>query len=174
MVLKKAPKKEMEAPVMDIGVAQIKIHNPELQEEPREIDTNDGRTFTAEPNLNTELEVVVDFGDGAYDGVKFYERFKIKQDDDGDWTVRDGTKLGALAKARYGQDFFNSDIEFHEEDFEGFVFQAKIQPKKNLGTGQITGSTVNWEPIMAIPKPKKKSVEPETPVNEEDFVDIPF
>ncbi len=83
---------------MDIGVAQIKIHNPELQEEPREIDTNDGRTFTAEPNLNTELEVVDDFGDGAYDGVKdFYERFKLKQDDDGDWTVRDGTKLGATS-----------------------------------------------------------------------------
>jgi hypothetical protein len=184
MALKKGQKKESQAPVLDIPVARLKIVECELFEEPQEIETNDGRTFTAEPHFNTRLEIVDDFGEGEHDGVQFYERFKLKVDEeDGGWELRDGTKFGALAKARYGNGFFEGDQEFAEEDFDGFVFQAKVQPKKNLATGQIVGSTLNWETIMAVPTPKEKrkakEAEQEKLAEAEaqedaDFEEIPF
>jgi hypothetical protein len=155
VLIKKAKKREATAPVLDLPVAKVKIIETELQAEPREIETNSGETFTSEPNLNTLIEVVDDFADGECDGVRFYERFRLKQDGDGEWELRDGTKLGALAKARYGNDFFESDVEFSAADFEGFVFQARVQPKTNFKTGQTIGSTLNWETIVAVPKPKK-------------------
>lgn len=180
MPLKKAQKKESTAPVLDIPVAQVKIQSAELYEEPREITTEAGSTFTVDPNFNCLIEIVDDFGDGTHDGVTFYESFKLKQDDDGDWELRDGTKFGALVKARYGNDFFQTEQEFDEADFEDFVFQAKVQPKKNFSTGQVVGSTLHYETIMAIPTPKKKG-EPKTEAeaqaqleDEKDFDDIPF
>lgn len=180
MPLKKAQKKESSAPVLDIPVAQVKIKQAELYEEPQEITTEAGVTFTVDPNLNCLIEIVDDFGDGTHDGVTFYESFKLKQNDEGEWELRDGTKFGALAKARYGNDFFDSDQEFDEADFENFVFQAKVQPKKNFSTGQVVGSTLHYETIMAVPKPKKKG-EPKSEAeaqteaaNDEDFDDIPF
>ncbi len=181
MGLKKGQKKEASAPVLDIPVAQIRIQSCELFDEPQEIETNDGRSFTAEPNFNCLLEIEDDFGDGAHDGTTFYERFKLKQTDDGEWELRDGTKFGALAKARYGANFFESDQEFEDEDFEGFVFQAKVQPKKNFTNGQVVGSTLHYETIMAVPKPKKKGAaksegkaKAEGEFVEEDFDEIPF
>lgn len=180
MALKKAQAKESEAPVLDIPVAQVKIRHYELFEEPQEITTNSGNTFVVDPNFNCLIEIVDDFGDGSHDGVTFYESFKLKQNEEGEWELRDGTKFGALVKARYGQDFFDSDKEFDEDDFEDFVFQAKVQPKKNISTKQVVGSMLNYETIMAIPKPKKKGEKP-TPEEEkaemeaeEDFEDIPF
>jgi hypothetical protein len=172
MVIKKSPKKETSAPVLDLGVAKLRINSAVLQEDPKEIETTDGRTFTVEPNLNTELEVVDDLGDGTYNGVKFFDRFRLKPEHNGEWTIRDGTKLGALALARYGRDFFQSDVVFDEADFEGFLFQAKVQPKKNISTGQITGSMVNFETIMPVPKPKMMTNQ--KPANSDDGSETRF
>ena len=157
VLIKKGKKREATAPILDLPVAKVKIIEAELQAEPKEIETNSGETFISEPNLNALIEVVDDFADGECDGVRFFERFKLKPDGDGEWELRDGTKLGALAKARYGNDFFESDVEFNAADFEEFVFQARVQPKTNFKTGQTIGSTLNWETIVAVPKPKRKA-----------------
>src|SRR5215216_7939684 len=90
------------------------------------------------------------------------------------WELRDGTSLGALAKARYGNDFFDSDEEadFRAEDFDEFTFMCKIVPKTNPSTKQQIGSMCHHETIMAVPDPKRKKkgmkrLQPSGPVGEE-------
>jgi hypothetical protein len=173
----KSAKKESAAPVIELPQAKIRILEAELHPEPYEVTSKTGNTFTIDPNLNCQLQIVDDLSDGAYDGAKFYDSFKLKQDEDsGEWTIRDGTKLGALAKAYYGNDFFETSTPFDEEDLTQFVFMSRVEPKKNFSTGKVTGSMLNWETIMAVPKPLKKSspVQAVEPIDEEGFSDIPF
>jgi hypothetical protein len=156
-VVKKSAKKETAAPVIDLPQAKVKILEAELHPEPYEVTSAAGATFTIDPNLNCKIEIVDDLDEGDHDGAKFYDSFKLKYDDAEDaWTVRDGTKLGALAKARYGNDFFESDEAFDEDDMVGFVFMAKVEPKTNFSTGKVTGSTLSWETIMRIPNPRRR------------------
>jgi hypothetical protein len=177
----KSAKKESAAPVIELPQAKIFILEAELHPEPYEVTSSKtGNTFTIDPNLNCQLQIVDDLSDGTYDGAKFYDSFKLKQDEEsGDWTIRDGTKLGALAKAYYGSDFFETDTPFEEEDLIGFVLMSRVEPKTNFTTGKVSGSMLNWETIMAVPKPKKKAPAPvhaaateEDP--EVDFEDLPY
>ena len=139
--------------------------------------TKTGNTFTIDPNLNCQLQIVDDLSDGTYDRAKFYDSFKLKQDEDsGDWTIRDETKLGALAKVYYGNDFVDTDTPFDVEVLVGFTLMSRVEPKKNFTTGAVTGTMLNWETIMAVPKPKKKtaSVQAVEAEEDEDFGAIPF
>jgi hypothetical protein len=184
----RSAKKESAAPVIELPQAKIMILEAELHPEPYEVTSKTGNTFTIDPNLNCQLQIVDDLSDGTHDGAKFYDSFKLKEELDrealmrgesghtGNWTVRDGTKLGALAKAYYGSDFFETDTPFDEEDLIEFVFMSRVEPKKNFSTGKVTGSMLNWETIMAVPKPKKKNapVQAVEPIDEEDFSAIPF
>ncbi len=176
-IIAKSAKKESMAPVIELPQAKIMILEAELHPEPYEVTSKTGNTFTIDPNLNCQLKIVDDLSDGTYDGAKFYDSFKLKQDEDsGDWTIRDGTKLGALAKAFYGNDFFETDTPFDEEDLIDFVFMSRVEPKKNFTSGKVTGSMLNWETIMAVPKPKKKTAQAQAAEDEEDedFSDIPW
>jgi hypothetical protein len=177
-IIAKSAKKEAAAPVIELLQAKIMILEAELHPEPYEVTSKTGSTFTIDPNLNCQLQIVDDLSDGTYDGAKFYDSFKLKQDEEsGDWTIRDGTKLGALAKAYYGNDFFDTDTPFDEEDLIGFVFMSRVEPKKNFTSGKVTGTMLNWETIMAVPKPKKKAaptwVQADTE-EDDDFNAIPF
>ena len=154
--VKKSAKKDSGAPVLDLAQAKLKVLEAELHLEPYEVTRKDGSTFTLEPNLNMKIQIVDDFDDGEHDGTIFYDSAKLKEDEDGDWIVRDGTKCGALAKARYGNDFFETDVVFDEADFEDWVFMARIEPKINLGTGKVSGSMLTWNTIMRPPVSKKK------------------
>ena len=176
-IIAKSAKKESAAPVIELPQAKIRILGAELHPEPYEVTSKAGSTFTIDPNLNCQLQIVDDLSDGAHDGARFYDSFKLKQDDEtGEWTIRDGTKLGALAKAYYGNDFFETDAPFDEEDLIGFEFMSRVEPKKNFSTGKVTGSMLNWETIMAVPKPRKKAAPVQDVETEEDddFSDIPF
>jgi hypothetical protein len=78
---------------LDILAARLRIVEAELTLEEREVKLDNGRTFMAEPNLNVKVEVVENMVDpGVDEGVRFYDRFKLKKDDDGDWSF-----------ARYGR-----------------------------------------------------------------------
>jgi len=178
-IIAKSAKKESAAPVIELPQAKIMILEAELHPEPYEVTSKTGNTFTIDPNLNCQLKIVDDLADGTHDEAKFYDSFKLKRDEEsGDWTIRDGTKLGALAKAYYGNDFFETDRPFDEEDFIGFVLMSRVEPKKNFSTGQVTGSMLSWETIMAVPKPKKKPAPVQAVETEEDpeeeFNEIPF
>jgi hypothetical protein len=158
MGIKKEKKTEFTAPVLDLRMAQLQIIEGTLQEEPEEVTTKSGETFTSKPNFNVKIEVVDDFQDGEYDGIQFYDRFVLKQNRVGEWRIRPGTKFGYLCEARYGDNFFEDDNnqQFNEEDFIGFTFQAALEPKKHRTTGQVTGTSVAYQTIHPVPSPKTK------------------
>jgi len=177
VAIKRGKKKESLAPVVTIPQAKVKLVDVEFHSEPRELTTKDGtRTFTVDPGLNAQVVVVDDMDDGTYDGLKFYQNFRMKwNEDDERWEIRDGTALGNLFRAKYGQRFdFESeeDFEFDEDDFENFAYMTKVVPKKNPSTKQEIGSMCHHETIMAMPDPKRKKkgmkrLQPSGPVGDE-------
>jgi hypothetical protein len=95
------------APSLDILAAKLRIVEAELFLEEKEIKLDNGRSFTAEPNLNVKVEVVANLVDpGVDEGVKFYDRFKLKKDDDSEWAFLKYSKLGNLIVVRYGEEWF--------------------------------------------------------------------
>jgi hypothetical protein len=175
--IKRGKKKESSAPVVTIPQAKVKLVDTEFRPEPQEIAKSDGKgTFTVDPGLNAQVVVLDDMDDGTNDGLKFWQNFNLKWDEDGEtWEMRDGTTLGALIKARFGNDFdFESDEPFdlEEDNFEGFEFLTKIVPKKNPTTGQLVGSMCHHETILPIPDPnrkkkKKQTAQPSGPIGDE-------
>ncbi len=160
-IIKKSRKKLVPPqPTINLPVAKLKVMSVEMQDAPKDVTTKSGETFTSEPNLLLELMVTDDFADGGRDGTRFFDRFKMKWDDElEDYTVTPGSKLGGLCRARYGEDFFDdeNDDELNSDDFLGFEFQARVQPKTNPRTNvQVSGSTVHYETITPVPISKKK------------------
>jgi len=78
----KSAKKESTAPVIELPQAKIMILEAELHPEPYEVTSKTGSTFTIDPNLNCQLQIVDDLSDGAHDGAKFYDSFKLKRDEE--------------------------------------------------------------------------------------------
>jgi hypothetical protein len=148
MVLVKKSAGNSGAPSLDILAAKLRIVEAELSLEEREVNLDNGRTFMAEPNLNVKVEVVANMVDpGVDEGVKFYERFKLKKDD-GEWSFAKYSKLGHLIIVRYGEDWFDDPrAEFEEADFEGFEFIGQVEPKTDSKGKPLTGSTINWKSI---------------------------
>ena len=137
------------APSLDILAAKVRIVEADLSLEEKEVKMDNGRSFVAEPNLNCRIEVVKNLVEPSNDeGVKFFDRFKLKKDDDGDWVFAKSSKLGNLIRVRYGEEWFeDEDAEFEESDFEGFEFIARVEPKTDLKGKPLTGSTINWKSI---------------------------
>ena len=114
------------------------------------------------------------------EGVKFYDRFKLKKDEDGDWTFAKYSKLGNLISVRYGEDWFEDPTaEFEEADFEDFEFIAQVEPKTDPKGKPLAGSSINWKSM----RPAGGADEKEAALGEakaaaeaeegEDFDDIP-
>jgi hypothetical protein len=167
-------------PSLDILAAKLRIVEAELSLEEREVKLDNGRTFMAEPNLNVKVEVVANMVDpGVDEGVKFYERFKLKKDNDGDWSFAKYSKLGNLIMVRYGEDWFNDPrAEFEEADFEDFEFIAQVEPKTDSKGKPLTGSTINWKSIRpaggAEEKEAKEARASAAREEGDDFDKIPF
>jgi hypothetical protein len=155
-IIKKSRRKAAPQPELDLLKAVLEVVSVEEQLEPEEKTAKDGSTFTAEPNVNLELLVVDDGEDGEHDGEKFFDRFKLKEED-GVWTVREGTKLGNLVEILYGGEFFeDEDMDFNPEDLNGFQFVATVKPRKNPKTNNVYGSMVDYESIREYKKKKAK------------------
>jgi hypothetical protein len=170
------------APNLDLLAAKLRIVETELSLEEKQVEKKDGGKFTAEPNLNVKFEVVKNLVEpGNDEGVKFYDRFKLKKNDDGDWTFAEYSKLGNLITVRYGKEWHQDEsAEFEEADFDGFEFIAQVEPKTDPKGNPLPGSTINWKSIRpaggadeaeAEIREAKATAEAE---NEEDFDDIPF
>src|SRR5918995_6058155 len=149
VMVKKSAGNTTGAPSLDILAAKLRIVEVELSLEEREVNLDNGRTFMAEPNLNVKVEVIANLVDpGVDEGVKFYDRFKLKKDADGEWAFLKYSKLGKLIVVRYGDEWFeNPNTEFEESDFEGFEFVAQVEPKTDSKGKPLTGSTINWKSI---------------------------
>ncbi len=166
--------------LLDILAAKLRIVEVELSLEEKTVNLDNGRSFVAEPNLNAKIEVVKNLVEpGVDEGVKFYDRFKLKKDDDGDWTFAKYSKLGNLIMVRYGEDWFEDPTaEFEESDFEDFEFVAQVEPKTDPKGKPLSGSTINWKSLRAAGGADEKEAENRATKaeeeNEEDFSDIPF
>jgi hypothetical protein len=160
-----APAKESGAPIITVPQAKVRLIEPEFHPEPREIDNpKTGKTFTIDPGLNAQIEIVDDMDDGTYDGIRFYQNFRLLWSDENQrWELRAGGSLGALVnafvKTRTGKPFdFDSGkpFNFNIDEWQDFEFMTKVVPKKNPTTKQEVGSMCHHETIMAIPDPTKK------------------
>src|SRR5829696_6965266 len=170
-------------PGLDILAAKVRIIEAELSLEEKEVNLDNGRSFIAEPNLNLKVEVIKNLVEpGVDEGVKFYDRFKLKKDDEGDWTFAYYSKLGNLITIRYGEGWFEDpSAEFEEADFEDFEFVAQVEPKRDPKGKLLNGSTINWKSLRpageADEEEAEKAAEARSdaqPANEEEFEDIPF
>ena len=179
VLVKKSAGNSGGAPSLDILAAKLRIVEAELSLEEREVKLDNGRTFMAEPNLNVKVEVVANMVDpGVDEGVKFYDRFKLKKDD-GDWSFARYSKLGNLIVVRYGEGWFNDpQTEFEEADFEDFEFIAQVEPKTDSKGKPLTGSTINWKSIRpaggAEEKEAKEARASAAREGGDDFDKIPF
>jgi hypothetical protein len=181
MVMVKKSVTSSGAPTLDILAARLKVLEAELTLEEVEVKPEKGNAFIAEPNLNLKLEVVKNLVEpGVDEGVKFYDRFKLKKDDDGDWVFAKYSKLGNLIQVRYGPEWFeNPNAEFDEADFEGFEFVAQIEPKTDPKGNPLAGSTVNWKGMRRaggfddqdVGEKQSRGADGK---EEDDFDDIPF
>ena len=179
VLVKKSAGNSGGAPSLDILAAKLRIVEAELSLEEREVKLDNGRTFMAEPNLNVKVEVVANMVDpGVDEGVRFYDRFKLKKDDQGDWSFARYSKLGNLIIVRYGEEWFDDPrAEFEEADFEDFEFIAQVEPKTDSKGNPLTGSTINWKSIRpaggAEEKEAKEARASAAKEEEEDFDKIP-
>jgi hypothetical protein len=168
------------APSLDILAAKLRIVEAELSLEEKQVNLGDGRSFMAEPNLNCKIEVVKNLVDPGVDqGVKFYDRFKLKKDDEGDWTFAKYSKLGNLIQVRYGEAWFDDpSAEFEEGDFEDFEFVAQVEPKTDSKGKPLSGSIVNWKSMRAAGAAEEaieeKVAQAAAEEEDDDFEDIPF
>src|ERR671912_629041 len=178
VMVKKSAGNSGGVPSLDILAAKLRIVEAELSLEEREVNLDNGRTFMAEPNLNVKVEVVANMVDpGVDEGVKFYDRFKLKKDDDGEWAFLKYSKLGNLIVVRYGDKWFEDpNAEFEESDFEGFEFVAQVEPKTDSKGKPLTGSTINWKSIRPAGGVEEKVVKEKVAAAEAeeaaDFEDI--
>jgi hypothetical protein len=179
VLVKKSAGNSGGVPSLDILAAKLRIVEAELSLEEREVKLDNGRTFMAEPNLNVKVEVVANMVDpGVDEGVRFYDRFKLKKDD-GEWSFAKYSKLGNLIIVRYGEEWFEDPrAEFEEADFEDFEFIAQIEPKTDSKGKPLTGSTINWKSIRpaggAEEKEAKEARASAAREEEDDFDKIPL
>jgi hypothetical protein len=173
MVKKSSGSREVES--LDILAAVVRVLETNIQLEEREIELSNGQSFTADPNLSLKLQVEKNLVDpGVHEGVVFWDRFRLKKDESGEWTFAEYSKLGGLIVARYGSGWFNDPgAEFREEDFEDWLMACRIQPKTDPQGKKLKGSSIEWQsmrPAQAAPEVVAQAEQEET----DDFSDIPF
>ena len=165
------------APVLNILQAHVKLFDVEEHVEPYTVTRkSDGAQFELDPGFNCTVEIVDDGEVGESNGEKFFESFKYKKNSDGEWFLKENSKLGELAKVvkpGYFED--PSILDVAEEDLEGFEMLCRVKPKKNPQTGRVTGSTIDWETMRPLRKqPVAQAAASEAVTDDEDFSDIPF
>jgi hypothetical protein len=163
------------APVLNILRAHVRLTDLEEHTKPYVITRkSDGATFTLDPQFSCTVEVLDDGQDGTHNGAKFFEGFRYKQDNSGEWFNQKNSKLGALTevvKPGYFED--DSIPDLTAKDLEGFEMMCRIKPKKNQA-GITTGSIIEWDTMQALPKKPVavESVDADDP--EDDFGDLPL
>jgi hypothetical protein len=163
------------APVLNILQAHVKLLDVEEFTAPYAVTRKaDNAQFTLDPGFKCTVEVVDDNRDGTDNGAKFFENFKYKLDSSGTWVNKENSKLGMLTNV-VKPGYFEDDTipELSASDLEGFEMLCRIKPKKNPTTGQVTGSTIDWETMERLRK-KPVAAVPEPGEDESDFEDVPF
>jgi hypothetical protein len=167
------------APSLDILAARLRIVETELTLEEKQVDLDNGHSFVAEPNFNVQFEVLENLVEPGVDvGVKFYDRFRLKKDKAGEYTFAKYSKLGNLIQVRYGPEWFDSDDQFEEADFQGFEIIAQVEPKTDPKGKLLSGSVLNWKSMRRANVANEKAIQAEQEAAQEDedddFSSMPF
>ena len=121
------------APVLNILQAHVKLFDVEEYTEPYTVTRkSDSAQFELDPSFNCTVEIINDGEDGEHNGEKFFESFNYMRNSDGEWFLKENSKLGELAKVvkpGYFEDPTIPDIT--ADDLEGFEMLCRIKPKKN-------------------------------------------
>ncbi len=180
MVLVRKSNESGGAPSLDILAAKLRIMEAEFFDEPYQVNLDTGRSFEADPNVNVRVEVLENLVEpGKDEGAIFFDRFKLKQDKNGDWVFAKYSKLGNLMMVRYGQDWFEDPTAgFDESDLLGFEFVAQVEPKRDNNGKPLAGSAINWKSMRPAGGADEKGAagRKAAGANEEaeDFGAIPF
>src|SRR5215203_6073023 len=182
MVVVKKSNESGGAPSLDILAAKLRIEEAEYIDEPYEVNLDNGRSFEGDPNVNIRGEVRKNLVEpGKDEGEMFYDRFKLKQDRNGDWVFARYSKLGNLMMVRYGRDWFEDETAgFDENDLLDFEFIAQVEPKRDNNGKPLAGSTINWKSMR--PAGGKEERDAELPqsktdpqvADEDNFEDLSF
>ncbi len=158
------------APVLDIMSAHVRLYDVEEHAEPYTVTRkSDGKEFWKDPDFNVTVEIVDDGEDGEDNGTRFFESFKYKQDKDGEWSLKETSKLGGLAEVVKPGYFSDPSIpDLTADDLEGFEMRCRIKPSKNPKNHQITGSTIDWETMRRLPETGKPVASP-VPAGDHSF-----
>jgi hypothetical protein len=164
------------APSIDILAAKLKILEVEFRAEPYEIKMDSGRTFEADPNVNVRVEVIQNLVEpGNDEGVKFYDRFKLKQDDGDDWVFSKYSKLGNLMMVRYGPGWFeDEDADFTPNDLLDFEFIARVEPKQDRNGKPLAGSSIDWKSMRPAGGADEVEAAGGVEDDEDEFSEIPY
>jgi hypothetical protein len=162
------------APVLDLMKCRVRLFDVIEHTEPYTVTKKStGAEYQLDPQFECTVEVLDDNEDGSANGTKFYEGFRYKLGKDGEWHNNSNSKLGQLTqvvKPGYFDD--HSIAPLSADDLEGFEMICRIKPKKNPNTGQITGSTIDWETMRAVPTASVVAAAADE--EDEDFGSISF
>ena len=158
-LITKKTKKESTAPVLTVNDAVVKILSAEQLLIGDTVTKNDGDTFTVDrPSVACEMELTGapkrkqgDVGTTWYEKL-FYPEVKDKQKNGtGVYEITNKSKIGKIALARYGEDFFdNEDLILDPEDLVGFTFICNLVPKTEFGGTKVTGTRIDQDSIEAL------------------------
>jgi hypothetical protein len=169
LIVKKSKKKESTAPVLTVNEATVMIQAAEMRWMGDEVTKRDGTTFTVEkPHIACEMELVDapkrkhgDIGTTWYEKLYYPETKKGS----GEYENRQGTKIGAITEARYGEDFWDDeDAVLDPEDLVGFRFYCNLVPKTEFGGTKVTGTRIDHDSVEPLEKdPGEDEETPEAP-----------
>jgi len=139
--------------------------------------TDDGKVYA--PKVSVWWEILDDKKKGEHNGVRFWDNFSFVKsfEDDGEYVIREGTRIGDLAafmayEFSDGADYFDSDVDVVFEDLEGAQVFASLEPRR-FKEEPATGTRTVSKTLMMPEKAAKVAAEAEEE-EEEGFSNIPF
>jgi hypothetical protein len=157
-------------------IKEISTLYGEDPDNPRPFDVKDenGKVrFTSDPYVNAFVEIVDDYGDGSFDGKKFWDKLYLSHIKSADvYAATKKGKLGRIFKThpKYGPDCFDDpDTVYKENDLVGHRFEAQTEQREDPNQKKLDGTRIAYETIGAIPdrSGKKKSKESDLTPEEE-------
>jgi len=171
---KKERKSEREPdPILKLRRARLKA----IMVREQEAAERDGKKYA--PKVSVWWEILDDGKNGEHNGVRFWDNYSFVKsfEDDGEYVIREGTRIGDLAAfvaydLHDGADFFEDDVDIDFVELEDHGVIAGLEPRK-FKEEPATGTRTVSETLQLAERAEKVAAKAEAE-EEADFSDIPF
>jgi hypothetical protein len=171
---KKERKSEREPdPILKLRRARLKA----IMVREQEATERAGKNYA--PKVSVWWEILDDGKNGEHNGVRFWDNYSFVRsfEDDGEYVIREGTRIGDLAAfvaydLHDGADFFEDDVAIDFGELEGHEVIAGLEPRK-FKEEPATGTRTVSETLQLAERAEKVAAKAEAE-EEEDFENIPF